>query len=194
VFGFLDGGGNFPTVNMGLQDTILALTWVQNNIIFFGGDPSRVTGISPTHTKLTLVVGESSGATMIRALMSSPKAKNLFRRGILQSDPMDFPLESRSISRDVVGANVLSQIGCSTVECARAQSVESLVNAGTQVCAVGLSLDPLVPITPLSPTIDGTWIAGDFSQLIASNSLPNRVDIILGTLLQNTSNVRDVIK
>jgi len=30
---------------MGLQDTILALTWVKNNIVFFGGDPSRVTGM-----------------------------------------------------------------------------------------------------------------------------------------------------
>ena len=45
ILGFLDGGGDFPTVNMGLQDTILALKWVQSNIAFFGGDPGRVTGI-----------------------------------------------------------------------------------------------------------------------------------------------------
>jgi carboxylesterase type B len=30
---------------MGLQDTILALKWVQSNILFFGGDATRVTGI-----------------------------------------------------------------------------------------------------------------------------------------------------
>jgi neuroligin len=44
ILGFLDGGSDFPTVNMGLQDTILALQWVSNNILFFGGDPTRVTG------------------------------------------------------------------------------------------------------------------------------------------------------
>ena len=45
VLGFLDGGNDFPTVNMGLQDTILALQWVKNNIAFFGGDAGRITGI-----------------------------------------------------------------------------------------------------------------------------------------------------
>lgn len=44
ILGFLDGGNAFPTLNMGLQDTILALTWVRQNIMFFGGDPDRVTG------------------------------------------------------------------------------------------------------------------------------------------------------
>ena len=43
ILGFLDGGNDFPTINMGLQDTILALQWVHNNIVNFGGDASRVT-------------------------------------------------------------------------------------------------------------------------------------------------------
>jgi para-nitrobenzyl esterase len=49
ILGFLDGGNSFPTLNLGLQDTILALTWVRQNILFFGGDPNRVTGISIAH-------------------------------------------------------------------------------------------------------------------------------------------------
>ena len=38
---------------MGLQDTLLALQWLQNNILFFGGDPTRVTGIIPFNFMLT---------------------------------------------------------------------------------------------------------------------------------------------
>src|SRR5579859_2170185 len=53
ILGFLDGGNAFPTLNMGLQDTILALTWVRRNIMFFGGDPNRVTGPHLTSVNLS---------------------------------------------------------------------------------------------------------------------------------------------
>jgi len=49
ILGWIDGGSDFPTVNMGMQDAILALKWVQNNILFFGGDATRVTRITLSH-------------------------------------------------------------------------------------------------------------------------------------------------
>jgi len=117
---------------------------------------------------------------MIRALMASQKAKNLFIRAILQSDPQNYPLEARNISQGIVGAYALSQLGCTTVECARGLSVSQIVSATTAVSNNGLSLNPAVPVTPLSPAIDGTWVAGDFTALIQSGSLPNQVDVIMG--------------
>jgi carboxylesterase type B len=117
---------------------------------------------------------------MIRALMASRKAKNLFIRAILQSDPQNYPLEARNISQGIVGAYALSQLGCTTVECARGLSVSQIVSATTAVSNNGLSLNPAVPVTPLSPAIDGTWVAGDFTALIQSGSLPNQVDVIMG--------------
>ena len=117
---------------------------------------------------------------MIRALMASPKAKGLFKRAIIQSDPQNYPLENRTISQGVVGEYSLSQMGCSTLSCAQGLSVSQIVSATTLVSNVAPYLDPAVPITPLSPTIDGTWIAGDWSALIASGSLPNQVDVIIG--------------
>ena len=117
---------------------------------------------------------------MIRALMSSPKAKNLFKRAIIQSDPQSYPLETRSVSRDIVGAYALSQLGCSNVACARALSVSQIVAATAQVAAVAPTLDLSVPVTPLSPTIDGTWVQADFSDLIATGSLPVEVDVLMG--------------
>jgi para-nitrobenzyl esterase len=60
--------------NYGILDQIAALQWVQRNIERFGGDPANVT-----------IFGESSGGMMVCFLMSSPLARGLFQRGILES-------------------------------------------------------------------------------------------------------------
>lgn len=117
---------------------------------------------------------------MIRALMASPKAKKLFKRAIIQSDPQNFGLETRNVSRDIVGTFALSQLGCTNVACARGLSVSQIVSATSQTAEIAPGLDLSVPITPLSPTIDGDWVQGDFSDLIASGSLPVEVDLLMG--------------
>lgn len=112
--------------------------------------------------------------------MASPKAKNLFARAIMQSDPQNYPFETRNVSQGIVGAYALSQLGCSTVECAQGLSVSQLVAATDQVNNVAPFLNPAVPIPPLAPTIDGTWVAGDWSALVASGTLPVTVPVIMG--------------
>lgn len=72
IDGFLPVPGA-PT-NLGLRDMIFALGWVQRNIAAFGGDPANVT-----------VFGESAGAMAIASLVTSPAAKGLFRRAIIES-------------------------------------------------------------------------------------------------------------
>ena len=72
IDGFLPIPG-VPT-NLGLRDMIAGLRWVQDNAAAFGGDPQNVT-----------LFGESAGAMAIADLVTSPLAKGLFRRAIIQS-------------------------------------------------------------------------------------------------------------
>jgi para-nitrobenzyl esterase len=72
AFGFLYVDGISP--NLGLQDQICALQWVQRNIADFGGDPGNVT-----------VFGESAGAMSIARLLVMPAAQGLFHKAILES-------------------------------------------------------------------------------------------------------------
>ncbi len=60
--------------NLGQLDLILALKWVRDNIIGFGGDPNRV-----------MLFGQSGGGAKIATLMGMPAAKGLFHRAATMS-------------------------------------------------------------------------------------------------------------
>ena len=60
--------------NYHLLDAIAALQWIKTNATAFGGDPKNVT-----------LFGESAGATMVANLLTSPLAKGLFEKAIVES-------------------------------------------------------------------------------------------------------------
>ncbi len=90
IDGFLPAPGT-PT-NLGLRDILFALRWVQDNVRSFGGDPGNVT-----------VFGESAGAMAIADLVTSPLAKGLFHRAIIQSGHgamvRDIPVAQRLVRK-----------------------------------------------------------------------------------------------
>jgi len=57
-----------------MKDQVMALRWVQENIVKFGGDPGKVT-----------IFGGSSGGASTGYHMLSPMSKGLFHKAILQS-------------------------------------------------------------------------------------------------------------
>lgn len=65
---------NSADANFHLLDAIAALAWVRANASAFGGDPANVT-----------LFGESAGATMVANLLTSPRAKGLFQKAIIES-------------------------------------------------------------------------------------------------------------
>ena len=79
AFGFLYLAGIDPKTypesgNVGMLDLVLALKWLRENIVEFGGDPSRV-----------LIFGQSGGGAKCATLMAMPLAHGLFHRVMTMS-------------------------------------------------------------------------------------------------------------
>lgn len=66
-----DGG---RLANYGYMDQIAALHWIRRNVAAFGGDPDNIT-----------VIGESAGGMSVHALLTSPLARGLFHKAVIQS-------------------------------------------------------------------------------------------------------------
>lgn len=107
------------TGNFGLLDQVEALKWVQENIGAFGGDNGRV-----------MIFGESGGAYDVCALMTSPLARGLFARALMQSGVCYLHPESLI---EQYTDDLLQEVGCSSaldvMQCLRAMPAENLVVA-----------------------------------------------------------------
>ena len=69
-----ESGGEQGFANYHLLDAMAALRWMKTNAAVFGGDSNNLT-----------VFGESAGATITANLVTSPMAKGLFDKAIIES-------------------------------------------------------------------------------------------------------------
>lgn len=64
LLGMMAAGTKEYSGNAGLKDQVLALRWVQENIVRFGGDPNMVS-----------IMGNSAGGMSVTLHMVSPMSK-----------------------------------------------------------------------------------------------------------------------
>ena len=85
--------GTTVSGNFGLQDQVLAMTFVKENIAAFGGDPSRIT-----------LMGQSAGAMSISAHMSRGATAGLYQGAIMLSNPHGEAYRDRDGALAIAGA------------------------------------------------------------------------------------------
>ena len=104
--------------NYGYMDMIAALRWVRRNAAAFGGDRDAVT-----------LYGQSAGGTATMALLAAPSASGLFHRAIMQSGSARY--NTTLVEAHIDNAYFLDSAGCGGggVECLRAASTATLMNA-----------------------------------------------------------------
>lgn len=139
----LTAEGDGSSSNYGLMDQIAALTWVQENIEAFGGDPERV-----------MVFGQSAGAVDVQALLVSPAAEGLFTRAGIESDAIPLGALPDLTASEVRGETFVHLVGCDTASdvlgCLRALPANAIVN-NQMVIRFAPTIEPLiVPEDPFS--------------------------------------------
>ncbi len=108
--------------NYGLLDVIAALQWVQRNISHFGGSPDNVT-----------LFGQSSGASSICLLMTSPLTQGLFHKAIPQSNASYRRVYPEIATVEELGVKLSQELSIAAdeneLQTLRAKSTEELLTA-----------------------------------------------------------------
>lgn len=170
ALGFMAPNGG---TNLAVNDVINALKVLQTGVPMVGGSPSKIT-----------IAGQSSGATMVRALLATPSASSLFVSAILQSDPMDYGFLSPS-TQQTMQSFFNGQFSCNPSDeaCACSLAVNDILQASNTLFSQALSLDPAAGQgEPMRPVHDGQLIT---TTLSSSSPFPQVSKPILVTTVVN---------
>jgi para-nitrobenzyl esterase len=163
VFGFLAlpslsaEASDHASGDYGLLDQIAALRWTRDNIAAFGGDSRNVT-----------IAGESAGAYSVCSLLTSPPARGLFARAVMESGSCtSTPLATA----EQTGAQFAAASGCTdpstAASCMRSKTSGQLLD------------NPDYP-GGLSPTWGGSELPADPATAVAAGRF-TRVPLLIGT-------------
>jgi para-nitrobenzyl esterase len=137
--------------NYGYMDQIAALKWVQRNISAFGGDPGNVT-----------LFGESAGGGSVHAMLTSPMAKGLFQKAIIESGGGRGLLGGpRYLSREGPGGMPSAEsVGVAFAKKAGVSGEDAAALAALRKLPAESVVDGLNMATMFTPTYGGPMIDG----------------------------------
>ena len=142
--------------NYAYMDQIAALKWVQRNIAAFGGDPDNVT-----------IFGESAGGGSVLTMMTSPLAKGLFQKAIIESGGgraglfspryLNRPNDDGNPSAEEVGLRFAESVGIKGEDAA---ALDALRQLPADAVVAGLNMATMGTPTYAGPMIDGKVVVG----------------------------------
>ncbi|KAF5294311.1 hypothetical protein FQA39_LY13455 [Lamprigera yunnana] len=144
-------GSEEAPANMGLWDQALAIRWIKDNALAFGGDPELIT-----------LFGESAGGGSVSIHLLSPITKSLAKRGILQSGTLNAPWSYMSGERaQRIGEILVQDCGCNAsmlstkpsqvMDCMRAVDAKTISSQQWNSYSGILGF-------PSTPTVDGVFL------------------------------------
>jgi para-nitrobenzyl esterase len=142
--------------NYGLMDQQMALRWVRDNILLFGGDPFNVT-----------IFGESAGGLSVFSQLVSPPAGGLFHKAIIESGSYNQTTQTLATA-ETAGEAFATAAGCSsqTAACLRGLPVETIL---ANEDAAGYT-----------PNLDGDFLPLSLGTALATGQF-HHVPVIQGT-------------
>lgn len=151
VLGYVDlrglGGKYGESVNLGMQDLVVALKWVKENIANFGGNPNQVT-----------IGGQSGGGGKVSTLMGMPSAAGLFQGAIIQSGSY-LKVAEGNLTK-AYGLAFVKALGITPDEAHRLDdfSYDELVEAGHKALEI-MRAEGYTNISRIiNPSVDGKYI------------------------------------
>ncbi|KAM5262700.1 LOW QUALITY PROTEIN: carboxylesterase 5A [Ctenodactylus gundi] len=151
IFGFFNKGDQYAPGNWAFMDQLASLSWVQENIEVFGGNPDSVT-----------IFGVSAGALSVSSLVLSPLAKGLFHKAIMQSGVAIIPYlenfdedKSKDVVARVCGCNASDSEAL--LNCLRAKSSSELLDLSQKT-------------TSFTPVVDGLFFPAEPLELLSQET------------------------
>jgi para-nitrobenzyl esterase len=163
--------------NYGYMDQLAALKWVQRNVAAFGGNPNQVT-----------IFGQSAGGFAVHVLMTSPQAKGLFQRAIVESGGGGFMHNCTGLSTGMNGRPSAEQMGVNFAKSKGIDGIDSEALEKMRALPAEAILDGLTAAnleaadsTYAGPMIDGKLIV-DQPPILYQQGKFQHVPIIVGAM------------
>ncbi|NP_001316486.1 thyroglobulin [Xenopus tropicalis] len=169
VFGFLSNTGETaPSGNWGLLDQVAALKWVQENIAYFGGDPTLIS-----------IAADRAGADISSIHTIVPEGK-LFRRALLMGGSAFSPMMVTSEKRAKEQVEFLAaEVECSSsnkdlLTCLRGVDAGALNAAQTKLLA------QRGPFQTWGPIVDKLYVKETPSRMLKQKKF-QKIDLLIGS-------------